>query len=453
MTSVSEASAAADAAAAAVSACSSRLGAMAVGGVACCTSTAPAATTATYVSEDPPRPDVPHSTTPKEPGAPRRTVAHGRLEAYTQGLACCYLQGETAYLRCAVLLAAEMSERDAENLTHSLVDDAFYVLLKSFTRSVNSGATTLAVIPLLNSAIVDVIRDDMVPRFTRHLRQAGAADPTNEAFFFAANTMQCADEYTMRLRSVVATSFEQRFSSLVGMADSALAELEEIARSCRESARDAMRALANGLMPTAWLRVEFEPTSYILSTEHAEFEAQHSFETGLLVPLRRKLDPLEEHLRPPNMESLVHSLAAALAEQLEACVALKRFNEAGAILLCEHTRLLIDSLSELVSGSVRNEFGRLNQVAFLLNAGSVQEAAALLLSNLGSAGVGGNGVHLTRAEAARTLILRVEFSKDEIRELLPELDDVEVNAQTSSSVARRVCRLSTSSKSCSVSSS
>ena len=55
---------------------------------------------------------------------------------------------------------------------------------------------------------------------------------------------------------------------------------------------------------------------------------------------------------------------------------------------------------------------------------SVQEAAALLLSNLGTQGsAAGGGVRLTKAEAARTLVLREEFSKDEIRELLPELDD------------------------------
>ena len=69
----------------------------------------------------------------------------------------------------------------------------------------------------------------------------------------------------------------------------------------------------------------------------------------------------------------------------------KSFNESGAMLLSEMTRRLIDALSEFVSGSVRNEFGRLNQVAFLLNAGSVQEAAALLISTDGAGTAAGTG--------------------------------------------------------------
>ena len=37
------------------------------------------------------------------------------------------------------------------------------------------------------------------------------------------------------------------------------------------------------------------------------------------------------------------------------------------MLMQEHTRKLIDTLSELLdTGTVRNEFGRLNQIAFLL---------------------------------------------------------------------------------------
>ena len=65
---------------------------------------------------------------------------------------------------------------------------------------------------------------------------------------------------------------------------------------------------------------------------------------------------------------------------MEKSVLHKKFNEVGAMLLCEHTRKLVDALSTLVSGSVRNDFAHLNQIAFLLNAGSVQEAASLLLS-------------------------------------------------------------------------
>ena len=102
----------------------------------------------------------------------------------------------------------------------------------------------------------------------------------------------------------------------------------------------------------------------------------------------------------------------------------KKFDEAGAILLNEHVRLLVESLSELVSGSVRGDFGRLSQIIFLLTAGTVQEATALLLSTLATPS-GGRNTQITKAQAARILSLRVEFSDEAIRELLPEIDDGE----------------------------
>ena len=249
--------------------------------------------------------------------------------------------------------------------------------------------------------------------------------------------MQCADEYTEKLRSYVYTSFSTSFVSLAPMAEPALAELDSLAAACRQQAATALRRLAAALLPYSWLRVHFDSASFELTSEAAEAEAQRSFEHGLLVPLQAAIAPLRERLRHGNMELLVHMLAAALAEQLESSVRHKRFNEIGAMVLCEYVRRLVDALSEFVpSGSVRHEFSRLSQVAFLLNAGSVQEAASLLLSSLGGGGDarsatpdgiasgGACSVQLTRAEAARVLALRSDLSlKDELAELFEGLEE------------------------------
>ena len=354
---------------------------------------------------------------------PKATNARVQLENYRQGLACGYLQGETMYLQCAVRLVVQMIEADCESLTLSIVDDGFFVLLKVFGRAVRSGAMTLAVVPLIN-VMVDTIRAQISPVLLKQIRQAGAADASNFNYLVAVNSMQCANEYTRKMCSVVSAAIAERFDGLLDMGKTAQADLDGLARGFEDSVRQEMRRLTAQLMPTTWLRVEFEPCSFVLTTEQAEVDAQRDFEVGLLRPLRKALEPLAEQLREPNVETLVHSLAAALADELVAVVLHKQFNEAGAFLLCEHCRLLTDSLSELVSGSVRNEFCRLNQIAFLLTAGSVQEAADLLLSTQDALGGSGGGMRLTRAEAARMLTLRIEFSKEAIRELLPEIDDI-----------------------------
>uniref|UniRef100_A0A7S4JIM0 Conserved oligomeric Golgi complex subunit 4 C-terminal domain-containing protein n=1 Tax=Prymnesium polylepis TaxID=72548 RepID=A0A7S4JIM0_9EUKA len=136
----------------------------------------------------------------------------------------------------------------------------------------------------------------------------------------------------------------------------------------------------------------------------------------MICPLRASLLEVRPLLREACMERLVHAIGDALAQAVEGAVLGKTFNEMGAILLCDHTRRLSDALSSLlVSGSTRAEFSRLNQIAFLLNAGSVAEAASIFMSG-GTAG-------LTGADVGRVLTLRIDFSAAEVRDLLPDFED------------------------------
>jgi hypothetical protein len=70
-------------------------------------------------------------------------------------------------------------------------------------------------------------------------------------------------------------------------------------------------------------------------------------------------------------------------------------------------------------------------VAFLLNTGSAQEAASLLLSSLGGGADGGagSGVRLTRTEAARVLTLRSDLTLAvELRDLFEGLEEEDGHA-------------------------
>ena len=62
---------------------------------------------------------------------------------------------------------------------HSLTPRSPCPQLKSFTRSVHTGAATLAVIPLLHS-LIDVLREQCLPLLQKTLRFSGASEPSNE---------------------------------------------------------------------------------------------------------------------------------------------------------------------------------------------------------------------------------------------------------------------------------
>ena len=138
-------------------------------------------------------------------------------------------------------------------------------------------------------------------------------------------------------------------------------------------------------------------------------EQQRSFELKLLQPLAATLRALQQRLRRANMSAVTRRLALVLSERVEQAVMQKRFNELGAMLLSELVQQLSDTLSE-PSGSVRQELGRLRQLVFMLNVGSLSEATGLGLSGVGSS--------LSREELCDILARRIEFDENDVRDVL-----------------------------------
>lgn len=361
------------------------------------------------------------------PVAPRvHCAGRCRLEAYAQSLGCSLVAGESHYMRRAVELASISEETcDASSgQRYSFLDDAFYVLLHSFRRAVRAcearaEAAAITIIPLLHP-IADVIRESTLATLELRRRRSGAPAATNGPFLIVANSFDCAAAYVRELRGVIRSSFEEQFGSLAPMAEGSLDELEALSEHLESITVECISQIAATLMPTEYLMLEWGPTDFRLSDgyggEAKETAARIAFDQQLLRPLMESLEALRPLLRPPALERLVHALAAAFASQLEQGSKMKRYDELGALLFGEQVRRLVNALSGLVAtGSARNEFARVSQLAFLLNAGSVQEAAGLLMSQEGAAG---GGSRLTRAEAAAILSLRVEFDQAAVRDLI-----------------------------------
>jgi len=335
-------------------------------------------------------------------------------------VACAFLVAEGNYLQRAVSLAVASREIDTNGLTLFMVEDAFYVLLKSFHRSVRTRNATLVVAPLLNQ-LTDAVREIVRPALLRRLNLSGPAEPTNSDFLVASNSLECAAYYCRKLRDVVAADFAEHFASLTPLAEVALGELEALASLFESHASDAIEQLAASLMPTGWLLIEFADMDFRIGNggDAAENALRSAFDEKLLAPLGVALSSLVVRLRSTNGQTLVRQLSTALASQIERAAFQKRFDEVGAMLFSEQMRRLSDELSLVADTSVRNEFSRVAQLAFLLNAGSVQEAAALLVSHIGSMVAG--TARLSLAEGAVALSRRVEFDRTEVQEVLSSL--------------------------------
>jgi hypothetical protein len=370
---------------------------------------------------------------PPPPLSPVLCEGRRRLDAFSRSVASALVQGEGAYLTRAISLACDSTELESDTLTLALVDGSFFALLRAFQRACRTGMPAHAMLPLVDH-LADAIRDGPLPTLARLSRHAGAPTASNDRFLAAANSAECASAYSLRLRSVVAEGFMTHAPELGFQAAPGLARLEALASSFGASAKRAMAELAAALLPTAWLLLEYETADYRLAAagEAAETRLRLQFEHGVLRPLNRSLAYLQGRLRPANLDWLVHAIGCGLASSLETGALAKQFDELGAMLFSEHVRRLADALAQASAATVRNDLGRLTQLAFLLNAGSVNEAAGLLLSQLASGATGGAGGgagraagaaaggsnRLTPQEAGRVLSLRIDFDRAEVRELL-----------------------------------
>ena len=355
-----------------------------------------------------------------------RHMCEGRrlLDKYSSSLARALVEGESSYLARAIGVACESSELEADALTLALVDGAFFALLRAFQRAKRTGMLSLTMLPLLDR-LADSIRDGPLQALKWHARNAGAAAADNFSFLAAANSAECAAAYSRRLRSLIAEALGVHDTELTAIAAPSLGRLEALAATFDDTAKRAMSELAATLMPTSWLLFEYEPADYQLVSagEATEAALRAQFESGVLVPLSRTLASLRESLSQSNLEWLVHALGVGLSARLESGAMAKSFDELGAMFFSEQIRRLSDTLASVSAATVRNDLGRVTQIAFLLNAGSVGEAAGLLLSQLATGAVsggggGGSSNRLTPTEAGRVLTLRVEFDRVEVGELL-----------------------------------
>merc|ERR1712216_206729 len=185
-------------------------------------------------------------------------------------MAANYLQAETIYVEAAVRTAiTQEADEESDGQTLSLLFDSFFVVVKAFQRAVRTSQATLVVVPLLNQ-IVDILREKVLPVLIHRLHAAGGAEPTNRLFLLAANTVQCAHEYTAKLCTVVTDAFAADFGDISGVADMCVAEIKALSAQCTATSEEAMHKLAHAMMPTAWLLLDFGPADFEVKSDEAE---------------------------------------------------------------------------------------------------------------------------------------------------------------------------------------
>ena len=69
------------------------------------------------------------------------------------------------------------------------------------------------------SQVTDAVQEIVRPAVLRRLSLSGAAEPTNQEYVVACNSLECAACYCRKLRDVVAADFADHFAVLAPLAE------------------------------------------------------------------------------------------------------------------------------------------------------------------------------------------------------------------------------------------
>jgi hypothetical protein len=122
--------------------------------------------------------------------------------------------------------------------------------------------------------------------------------------------------------------------------------------------------------------------------------------------------PAQDLLTPAAWEALFHALLDKVLARLEALLGRKAFTQLGGLQLDRDLRALVAAMADMTSGTVRDKFARLNQMAIVLGLESVEEFLDYWGDDTGHV-----TWRLTPAEVRSILKQRADFSKDAITSL------------------------------------
>ncbi|KAG8229832.1 hypothetical protein J437_LFUL008800, partial [Ladona fulva] len=142
--------------------------------------------------------------------------------------------------------------------------------------------------------------------------------------------------------------------------------------------------------------------------EFLTLEGEDSFVAGLLSHLSSLLSSFEGSLTPYNFDLLIGVVTSELAARME---------KLGGLLLDREVRALTAFLTSKTTGSIRDKFSRLTQIATLLNLEKVSEVTDYW--SVGDKGPSSTMLswQLNASEVKKVLALRVDFRSEDVKRL------------------------------------
>eukprot|EP00731_Ephydatia_muelleri_P026667 Em0018g767a len=361
-----------------------------------------------------------------------------RTKMVIQELIATYIPIEHYFLKESMNKAVSLDVCNADGLTSSMADDAFFVLQKSIRRALSSCSVDGAC-AMLNHASSLLLTDyknvlqlklkiasssgldfqSMLQGRLQARSSLGNIDSNKLDSLIALNNIEIVigniDTLAKELQAECSKLFSQSGEPRGNKLEPCLADLSSASTTFKQMKKSGMSKLVEiCVVPRLKVCTDVIPTvSHVLSEEDlVNFEVNDPFVQQLISCLDGILNELKGSLLVQVFEQVVIDVAGELALLFEAQLFKCTFNQLGGVQLDRELRTLVAYISSLTQWPVRDKFSRLQQVVTILTLETLGEILDYWGSNAGPM-----IWRLSTSEVRRVLHLRVDFKADDVNKM------------------------------------
>ncbi|KAJ3025059.1 UNVERIFIED_CONTAM: Golgi transport complex subunit 4 [Siphonaria sp. JEL0065] len=324
------------------------------------------------------------------------------------------------FLKKSIEKAIKLDEHEAGSQTSSSVDDVFYIVKTSMSRTLST-ADPITICTVLES-VGRILETEYVSVFLKRLSAGNMGTlETKEGkigLLILLNNLDTSCDYIQKLVKEINSEIERSFST------SLPAEVEQM-KTCLGSLTDYGSSFKRTLM--IWVENIFnqmvkpkirpaivdvcKDVKYVLSEEeYVDADVQDMFMKRFTREFGKIIALFKSTYSPRNHnQNISYFIETILSEWERHIFANLKVNALGALRFDKDLRSVTTYLTGLTNWNIRDKFVRLNNIGSLLNVEGLGEVAEVI-------GVSA-GWRLSAADVKKVLVLRIDFNAGDVAQL------------------------------------
>lgn len=351
-------------------------------------------------------------------------VKDSRLSKKVDEIQKYYIKLEEYYISKNIQKALKIDEYDTRRETSCSVEDVFYIVQKSADRIIS--ISNINVISSLLKIIGKILNKEYIQYFLKNIQGIFNSSDHNKDINVAMILLnnidvscvyinKLADDLNNKIRNIFQFTNEENEESktlliaINSLKDNSSAFRQVLNKWILNCFNEKIKGKIKPLLSES-----FKEAKYILNDdEYAEQDSNNLFVKHLINGINKLITPFKNTFTENNYNYILLLFIDYLNKEIERYIVNNyKFNQLGALKLDQDLRSIISYFSSISNMSIRDKFSNLTQISNLLNLEKLSDIYDIWNSNKAN-----NLSHISSNEAKKVLLLRNDFTQEEVSQL------------------------------------